>query len=72
MLINGILILFIMTKDIHKVVSVSMIVSLIIAALFLLVRGIGSVPVLSSYLLFYMVIMFLSSVCVLFVQIIRL
>ncbi len=72
MLINGILILFIMTKDIHKVVSVSMIVSLIIAALFLLVRGIGSVPVLTSYLLFYMVIMFLSSVCVLFVQIMRL
>lgn len=69
MLINGVLLLFFMTKKIHKAVSVSMIVSLIIAAAFLLVRGIGNVPVLVNYLVFYTVNMFLSAVCVIWVQI---
>lgn len=72
MFINGLLILFFMTSNIHKAVSVSMIVSLIIAALFLLVRGMGSVQTLTGYMVFYIVIMFLSAVCVLFLHIMRL
>ena len=35
----------------------------------LLVRGIGNVPVLVNYLVFYKVNMFLSAVCVIWVQI---
>ncbi len=72
MFINGLLILFFMTSNIHKAVSVSMIVSLIIAALFLLVRGMGSVQTLTGYMVFYIVIIFLSAVCVLFHHIMRL
>ena len=68
MLINGVLLLFFMTEKIHKAVSASMIMSLIISASYLLVRGIGSIQVLVSYLVFYTVIMFLSAICVLFVQ----
>ena len=69
MLINGVLILFFKTEKVHISVSALMTASLIIAASFLLIRGIGTVPAFFSFIVFYMVIMFLSAICVFFVQI---